>query len=163
MRNNTILRFSSPQTKGELDAVRTLLLEYANELQADLCFQNFKAELQNLPGSYAPPRGALLTAHADGELVGCCAMRPLNTQAYANACEMKRLFVRPGYRNLGLGRQLTESILNSARKTNYSCLLLDSLPEMAAARALYRDLGFVEIPAYCFNPIEGVHYLMHRL
>ena len=133
--------------------------EYAAQLGVDLCFQNFDAELVTLPGEYAEPQGALLLAMADGELAGCCAMRPLVSSDYPNACEMKRLYVRQSYRRLGLGRQLAEAILDAAKMAGYDHVLLDTLSEMETARALYQDLNFAEIPPYYYNPIAGAHYL----
>lgn len=150
---------SSLNTAEELDAVRTLFAEYAQSLSIDLCFQNFAAELQNLPGDYAAPRGGLLLALVDGAVAGCCALRPLDTADYPNAAEMKRLYVRKAFRGFGLGRQLTEAILDVARQAGYACVLLDTLDEMESARALYADLGFEEIPPYYHNPIAGSHYL----
>lgn len=146
-----------------MDAVRRIFQEYAAQLQVDLCFQGFAAELAGLPGEYAEPRGALLIAIKQGEPVGCCALRPLDTVDYANACEMKRLYVKQGLRGTGLGRQLTESILDAARRAGYDCVLLDTLDEMESARALYQDLGFEEIPPYYHSPIEGAHYLKVNL
>ena len=129
----------------------------------DLCFQNFEAELAGLPGDYIEPRGALLIATIDGIPAGCCALRPIDNVDYANACEMKRLFVRPEFRRLGLGRHLAEGIMELARISGYDCLLLDTLDDMETARALYQELGFEEIPPYYFNPIEGAHYLKVQL
>ncbi|MBC7916456.1 MAG: GNAT family N-acetyltransferase [Rhodoferax sp.] len=149
----------SPATKTELDAVRTLFMEYAQSLKVDLCFQNFEAELRDLPGEYAAPRGALLLATVGGQLAGCCALRPLDTVDYANACEMKRLYVRPDHRGSGLGRVLAEATLDAARQQGYDCILLDTLDDMESARALYQELGFVEVPPYYYNPIPGAHYL----
>ncbi len=148
---------------SELSMVRTLFAEYANSLDIDLCFQNFEAELASLPGDYAPPRGALLLAWSQRELVGCCALRPLDSADYPNACEMKRLYVRPALRGGGLGRHLAEAVMEAAQQAGYACILLDTLSEMETARAMYQDLGFVEIPPYYYNPIEGAHYLMARL
>lgn len=119
--------------------------------------------MAGLPGNYAPPRGALLAAYAEDQMVGCCALRPLDTADYPNACEIKRLFVRQGFRGQGLGRLLAECILDAARQADYTYALLDTLSEMESARSLYEDLGFVEIPPYYFNPIEGAHYLMAKL
>ncbi len=150
---------STPVRAEEFAALQGLLREYAQSLDVDLCFQDFDAELANLPGPYAPPRGALLAAHVDGSLAGCCALRPLDTVDYPNACEMKRLYVRPGHRGLGLGRQLAEAVLDAARQAGYSTVLLDTLSEMETARALYEDLGFEEVPPYYHNPIAGAHYL----
>lgn len=153
----------TPDTATDIEAVRTLFLEYANSLGVDLCFQNFQAELAGLPGDYVAPRGALLTASSSGELAGCCALRPLDTADYPNACEIKRLYVRQSFRGHGIGRLLAESILNAAKQASYSYALLDTLTEMESARSLYEDLGFIEVPPYYFNPIEGAHYLMVKL
>ena len=149
----------SPSRADELDAVRAIFQEYAEQLGVDLCFQSFDQELAGLPGEYAAPRGALLLALVDGELAGCCALRPLDSSDYANASEMKRLFVRKAFRGFGLGRQLAEAALDAARAAGYACVLLDTLDDMEAARALYVELGFVDIPPYYHNPIPGAHYL----
>jgi putative acetyltransferase len=125
----------------------------------DLCFQNFDTEVAQLPGEYAEPGGALLLAFVDGQAAGCVALRALPSVDYANACEMKRLYVRPAFRRLGLGRVLAVQLLNLATQAGYSCLLLDTLDDMEAAREMYVSLGFEEIPPYYFNPIPGAHYL----
>ena len=139
--------------------VRELFREYADGLGIDLAFQHFEAELASLPGEYQEPRGGLLLAWVDGELAGCCALRPLDSADYPNAAEMKRLYVRRAFRGFGLGRQLSEAILDTARRAGYACVLLDTLSEMDAARGLYEDLGFAEIAPYYHNPISGAHYL----
>ncbi len=139
--------------------MREIFREYAQALGLDLCFQHFDRELADLPGAYAPPRGALALAMVDGEVAGCCALRPLDAADYPNAAEMKRLYVREGFRNLGLGRQLAELTLDAARAAGYACVLLDTLDDMEAARALYTDLGFEPIPPYYNNPIPGTRYL----
>jgi len=149
----------SPSTPEEIDAVRGLFREYQQALGVDLCFQQFDQELAGLPGEYTPPHGTLLAAEVNGELAGCCAIRPLDAADYPNACEMKRLYVRNPFRAMGLGRQLAEAALDAARQAGYSCVLLDTLDDMEAARALYHDLGFHEIPPYYHNPIPGAHYL----
>ena len=161
--NTPSVQLITPSTASELDAVRALFRRYADSLHVDLCFQNFESELATLPGEYAQPRGALLMAMADGVLAGCCALRPLDTVDYPNACEMKRLYVPPEFRKNKIGRQLVEAILECARHAGYACVLLDTLDEMETARALSRDLGFEEIPPYYHNPIEGAHYLMVKL
>lgn len=153
----------APSTEVELNAMRTLFQEYAQSLQIDLCFQDFDAELQALPGEYVAPRGALLAATVNSQFAGCCALRPLDTADYPNACEMKRLYVRPACRGLGVGRLLAEAILEAARVAGYSCILLDTLDDMESARALYQELGFVEVPPYYYNPIAGAHYLKAEL
>lgn len=154
-----LIKLSVPRSPDELNAMRKIFREYADDLGVDLCFQHFDEELAGLPGDYAPPRGALLMAVIDGKLAGCCALRPLDTADYPNAAEMKRLFVRPPFRGIGLGRQLAEAALDAARQGGYGCVLLDTLSDMEAARALYEDLGFEDIPPYYHNPIAGAHYL----
>lgn len=153
----------TPQTADELQAVREIFSEYAGTLSVDLDFQGFAEELMALPGDYAAPRGALLLARVGGAVAGCCALRPLDASDYPNAAEMKRLYVRPAFRGFGLGRQLSEAILDEARRAGYGCVLLDTLDEMEAARALYEDLGFEEIPPYYHNPHAGAHYLKVEL
>lgn len=142
-----------------IEAARTLFQEYAASLGIDLCFQDFESELATLPGAYAAPRGALALAVQRGQVAGCCALRAIDTSDYANACEMKRLYVRPGHRGTGIGRLLAEAIVEKGRVLGYDAILLDTLSDMEAARALYEELGFEEIPPYYFNPIAGAHYL----
>ena len=157
------LELRSATSPSELDTVRALFVEYAASLQHDLCFQGFDSELRDLPGDYADPRGSLLLARCEGQWAGCCALRPLDSSDYANACEMKRLYVRSTFRGLGIGRALAEAILDMARQAGYSCVLLDTLDDMESARAMYVDLGFEEIPPYYHNPIAGAHYLRVEL
>ncbi len=145
---------------GELiDLARGIFREYADSLGIDLAFQDFDAELAGLPGPYAPPDGHLMLAFVDGELAGCGAFRGLSDVDYPNACEMKRLYVRPAFRRFGLGRLLAQALLDEARRAGYSATLLDTLDDMEAARSLYASLGFEEIPPYYFSPIAGSHYL----
>jgi ribosomal protein S18 acetylase RimI-like enzyme len=153
------IQIITPDTPELLEATRQIFSDYAEQLGIDLCFQNFEAELADLPGSYAPPQGALLLALVDGEVAGCCALRALDTVDYPNASEMKRLFVRKAFRRFGLGRQLAEAALDAARVAGYHSVLLDTLDDMESARALYAELGFAEIPPYYHNPIAGAHYL----
>ena len=157
------IRLVVADTDERIDAARTIFREYAGSLQVDLCFQNFEAELDGLPGEYRPPDGQLLLALVDDEVAACGAMRSLRDVDYANACEMKRLYVRPAFRGFGLGRALAQSLLDEARRAGYSVMLLDTLDEMEAARGLYATLGFEEIPPYYFNPIAGAHYLKAEL
>ncbi len=153
------IQLFTPELPVDFEPVRTIFREYAQSLRVDLCFQDFEHELATLPGEYTAPRGTLLVAKVDGKPAGCCALRPLDGADYPNAAEMKRLYVRHAYRGLGLGRQLAEAALDAARRAGYACVLLDTLDDMEAARALYEDLGFEEIPPYYHNPIAGAHYL----
>jgi putative acetyltransferase len=141
------------------EQARRIFAEYGHSLSLDLAFQNFEQELRELPGEYTDPYGVLLLAKVDEEIAGCCALRPLVSSDYANACELKRLYVRKPYRGFGLGRQLTEAVLDAARRRGYSCVLLDTLNDMESARALYQELGFQDIPPYYYNPLPGAHYL----
>jgi len=153
----------TPDSPSDFEATRTIFREYADGLGVDLCFQGFEAELAALPGDYAAPRGALLLARVNGEVGGCGAFRPIGDVDYPNACEMKRLYVRPAYRGLGLGRLIAQALLDQAVRAGYSVMLLDTLDDMEAARGLYAQLGFEEIPPYYFNPIAGAHYLKAQL
>jgi ribosomal protein S18 acetylase RimI-like enzyme len=153
------IRLIEPDTAELLDATRDIFREYAEGLGVDLCFQNFEAELAGLPGEYAAPAGALLLAFVDGQLAGCGAMRALLEADYADACEMKRLYVRRAFRGFGLGRQMAQALIDRALQAGYSNMLLDTLDDMESARGLYEALGFEEIPPYYFNPIPGAHYL----
>jgi len=151
-------------TSGQaLEAVRGLFHDYALALGVDLSFQGFTEELATLPGDYAHPGGGLFLAWVDEQAAGCCAFRPLPDAGYPNACEMKRLYVAPAFRRFGLGRMLVDHTLAMARSVNYSHMLLDTLDDMEAARALYRDSGFVEIEPYYHNPLPGAHYLIVKL
>ena len=153
------IQLVTPVSADDLAATSDIFREYAISLGFDLCFQDFEGEIANLPGDYAPPRGALLLAKVNGDVAGCCALRPLDSSDYVNAAEMKRLYVRPAFRGLGLGRQLAEAILDEARMGGYDSVLLDTLDDMEIARAMYEELGFKEIPPYYHNPLAGAHYL----
>jgi putative acetyltransferase len=105
----------------------------------------------------------LQLALVNGEVAGCGAFRAIGDVDYANACEMKRLYVRMAYRGLGLGRLIAQALMDQALRAGYSVMLLDTLDDMEAARGLYAQLGFEEIPPYYFNPIPGAHYLKAEL
>jgi ribosomal protein S18 acetylase RimI-like enzyme len=139
----------------ELDLVRTLFREYEAGIGVDLCFQGFEAELAELPGKYAPPTGRLLLATDGDAVLGCIALRRF-TDADG---EMKRLYVRPAARGLGAGRALVEAVIAAARAIGYRRLLLDTLPSMASAIALYESLGFRDVEPYRENPVPGARYL----
>ncbi|MCU0762277.1 MAG: GNAT family N-acetyltransferase [Hydrogenophaga sp.] len=146
-------------SSDDIDAIRQLFSDYQADLGIDLCFQGFADELAGLPGDYAAPDGALLLARVDDRPAGCVALRPLAHSDHLNACEMKRLFVRKAYRGFGLGRMLVEEVVSLARLAGYSTMLLDTLNDMEAARALYQEAGFYEVAPYYHNPIAGAHYL----
>jgi len=138
-----------------LELIRNLFEEYSASLGFDLDFQDFEEELVNLPGVYAPPDGRLLIAFWQEQVAGCVALRKLEDRI----CEMKRLYVRPQFQNLGIGRSLAEAIIEEARKIDYSRMRLDTISSMDRAKALYLSLGFKEIAPYRYNPIKGAAFM----
>lgn len=140
---------------ADVAAARALFREYADGLGVDLCFQGFAEELAELPGRYAGPAGGVWLAETAGTAVGCVAVRPLGE----GVCELKRLYVRPVARGGGVGRRLVEHVLAWATAAGYRRVVLDTLPAMAPAIALYRSVGFAEVPAYCHNPVPGALFL----
>ena len=152
-------KIAEAATGRNIKLVRTLFSEYADSLGFDLSFQWFDEELRTLPGDYARPKGCLLLAECGGQAAGCVALRPLEEEI----CEMKRLYVRPAFRGLGIGRALAEAVVRQARELGYSHMRLDTLPSMAAARALYASLGFEPTGSYRYNPIEGAVFMELKL
>ncbi len=152
-----------PLSPADIDEARALLLDYQSDIAVDLSFQHFEQELVQLPGNYTPPGGVFLMARVDGSPAGCCAFQPLPLSDHVNACEMKRLFVRPAFRGLGLGRRLVEAILTQAQVAGYNTILLDTLSDMETARDLYQEMGFVETAPYHLSPLPGAHYLKRAL
>jgi ribosomal protein S18 acetylase RimI-like enzyme len=143
-------------TESEIKTTRELFVEYGQSLGFSLCFQSFDQEYASLPGKYAPPRGRLLLAEVDGQPAGCVALRPLET----GVCEMKRLYVRPQFRGLKLGRQLAETVIAEAKLIGYQAMRLDTVEDkMQSAVALYRALGFREIAPYTVNPESSVIFM----
>jgi putative acetyltransferase len=154
------------QSSADLDAVRSLFLEYVRApgweagFTTYLANQDFEVELATLPGEYAPPGGALLLARAGAEPVGCVGFKPLEPPA---VCEMKRLYVRPATRGAGVAERLVRQLLRMAGNAGYARIRLDTLPSMRDAHRLYSRLGFHEIPAYCENPVPGARYMEREL
>ena len=135
---------------------RQLFREYEAWLGLDLCFQGFENELAELPGKYVKPGGRLYVAYADGGPAGCVAFRPFDEET----AEMKRLFVRPGFQGLGIGRKLVELVLEDSRRSGYYGIVLDTYPaKMGTAIELYTKLGFREISPYYANPHAGVLFM----
>ncbi len=140
-------------TPEDIEHSRRLFRAYADWLNVDLCFQDFEAELAGLPGAYAPPHGRLLLAKAGGEVAGSVALRPLED----GVCEMKRLWVEPGFAGAGIGRRLAEAVVDAGRALGYRAMRLDTMPErLKAAGHIYETLGFTPIPDYYHNPLDGV-------
>lgn len=149
------------RTSDDLTATIALFRAYATSLGVDLAYQDFEAELAAMPGKYAPPTGELLLARgADGAPLGCVGLRPVDPDGY---CEMKRLYVSPGARGMGLGRALVEAVLDAATRLGFRELRLDTLPDMSDAQALYARMGFVRIAPYYDTPIAGTVFMARRL
>lgn len=140
---------------ADIADIRMLFEEYAESLGVDLGFQDFDAELSGLPGAYAQPSGVLLLAAAAGRTVGCVGVRRLG----ADVCEMKRLYVRPEGRGQAAGRALAEAAIAFATTAGYHAMRLDTLPSMIGAQALYRQLGFRDVPPYRYNPVPGTSFM----
>jgi putative acetyltransferase len=139
--------------------VESLFREYIGSLHEDISFQNVDNELVGLPGKYARPTGVVLIAREGDAAAGAIAYRMFEP----GVCEMKRLYVRPAYRGRGLARDLANELIEDARVRGYRTMLLDTLRSMQAARALYRDLGFVPVEPYYDNPLPGVMYMALEL
>ncbi len=146
------MRIVPAASQIQIDEIRKLFQEYAAALPFDLKFQKFDEEVKKLPGEYGPPTGSLLLAVDDKEIAyGCASLRKVDTKTG----EMKRLFVKPEARKKGIGRQLAQAILESARGRGYQRIVLDTTPHMKEAIDLYESLGFEKIAAYRKNPIKG--------
>ena len=154
-----MLEIYPAETNEDITKVKELFVEYAESLGFDLGFQNFQEEAANLPGKYAPPEGSLLLAKYRDQTAGCVALRRLT----GGICEGKRLYVRPQFRGLKIGRKLVEAGIAVARKMGYSSIRGDTVASMQIAQALYASLGFKEIEPYCYNPIEGAKFIELKL
>jgi len=144
----------------ELDVIRDLFREYEKELNEDICFQSFDEELKNPLKKYGPPSGDLVLAYWEDEIAGCIALTKMKD---AEACEMKRLYVKPSFRKNKIGRLLVEDLLISAKEKNYKKMRLDTFLKLQAAIHLYKQFGFENISAYYNNPLPGVVYMEKRL
>ena len=143
------------ESREHLDAIRQLFTEYSHSLDIDLCFQGFTQELAELPGRYAVPEGRLFLMLEGATIAGCVALRKIGD----GTCEMKRLYLRPGFRRRGAGRLLATAIIDAAREIGYQRMCLDTLPSMKEAMALYQSLGFQPIEPYYENPSAGTIFM----
>jgi len=159
--------FSILPVRNAADMADTVALfhTYAASLGIDLAFQNFDAEMADMPGKYSPREGELLLARNEaGTAIGCVGLRPLpSSKPSSRICEMKRLYVAPAGRGTGVGKALASEIIAMAETLGYSEMRLDTLPSMVAALRMYRALGFEDIPAYYETPLENTHFLSLKL
>ena len=148
-------RFTTERGFNESDraAIVALLREYWAYLGVSVCFQDFDAEIADLPGAYAPPAGQMLFLRdpADHALAGCVAVRPV--PGVPGMCEMKRLYLRPAARGKGLGRHLALAVMDEARQLGYRRMCLDTLPQLEEAQTLYRSLGFRQVGTAGSDPV----------
>ena len=149
----------------ELDIIRDLFREYEKELDEDICFQSFEEELSNPLKKYGPPSGDLLLAYWEGEpdsyqVAGCIALTKMKEE---EACEMKRLYVKPSFRKNKIGKVLVQELLNSGKERNYKKMRLDTFLKLQPAVNLYQQFGFKNISAYYNNPLPGVVYMEKEL
>jgi ribosomal protein S18 acetylase RimI-like enzyme len=158
----TPVEICPPRSSADNDAIKALMREYAGSLGFSLAYQDFEQELAGFPGKYAPPDGALLLATVGGEAAGTVALRKLD----ADACEMKRLYVKPEFRGRrtadgrSIGRALADGIVSIGRDRGYRRLRLDTIGgKMRQAISLYRSMGFVEIAPYYASPIPDTAYM----
>jgi len=147
--------FQIARTPDQIGAVCELFREYADGLGLDLCFQHFDEELATLPGKYAEPRGRLYLLVENGVYAGCGALRPFHDEF----AELKRLYIRPAFRNRGFGRLISQRLIDDARQIGCRAVVLDTLRTMKEALALYASLGFRETAPYYHNPSPEVCYM----
>jgi ribosomal protein S18 acetylase RimI-like enzyme len=140
---------------ADVESVRRLFAEYARAVDEPCCFAGFERELAELPRGYL----VLLLALETDALAGCVAVRELDR----STAEMKRLYVRSACRGRGIGRALAEAAIAAARAGGYERIVLDSLPKMREALALYRELDFREVPPYLAQPTPGASCFELRL
>ena len=149
------MKIIKAETREHINYVKELFNEYAASLNFDLCFQNFDEEVKNLPGDYAPPAGSILLAVIEEKIAGCVALRKIDEAI----CEMKRMYVRPGFRGKNAGRNLAEAIIEEAKTKGYRAIRLDTISTMKEAISLYKSIGFKETVSYRYNPVEGAKYM----
>ncbi len=155
MNSSAALEIRYATAAGEIAKVRELFEEYERSLGFDLQFQNFRHELDQLPGAYAPPDGRLLLVTSGARPAGCAGIRKIGE----GICELKRMYIRPEFRGQKLGRRLALLLIDEAKRIGYRTMRLDTIGTMVEAIGLYRSLGFREIPPYYNNPVPGAVYM----
>lgn len=153
------ITYCNPETDLDYQLVIEIFKEYQLYLGIDLCFQQFDCELNNLKTIYQKPKGIIILAKTASEIIGCVALKPIEM----NNCEMKRLYVKPAYRGFGIGKQLTERLIEFAQNSKYDLMKLDTLTQLNEAIDLYKRLGFKSTNPYVFNPLNDVLYFEKEL
>ena len=147
------------KTENDFAEAKVLFLEYAKELNVDLCFQGFDKELNEISSIYNFPSGILLLLKNKNGFIGCVGLKKIDDEI----SEMKRMYVKKEFRGKGLSRKLISELFSFAKKSGYKSVQLDTLPQMKEAISLYESFGFREIPPYRFNPVEGTKYMELKL
>lgn len=153
------VRFTLAKTDSEFESGKILFKEYSDSLSFSLDFQDFEKEMESVPKKYGAPVGTLILCHYEDVVVGCVGVRSLEE----GIAEIKRLYVKPEYRSLKLGKQLMVLAVEEAKDLGYAFIRLDTVREMKAAISLYEKMGFYEIDAYCYNPLENPVYMEKAL
>jgi len=161
MSDQSSIKIIRARSVEDIEAAAALFAEYGKSLGFDLSFQDFETELKSLPGKYAAPGGDILLARdTNGDVMGCVALRPLTPPV---CCEMKRLYILPPGRGLGIGKKLVNAIVEIAGSLGYSEIKLDTLPSMGEALRLYAKEGFVPTAPYYKTPLSGTVFLVRQL
>lgn len=150
------VRLQQAATPALIAHARCLFREYRECLNNDCWFPRFDEELDLLPMPYAPPSGRLLVGCMEGKPAGVIAFKASGDEL---ACEMKRLYVRPEFRGMKLGRSLAELLIVEAVNAGYKAMRLGMIPAMSEAMSLYTSLGFREIPPYRASGCDGTVFL----
>ena len=150
-----MIKIKQVETSQQLEKIRDLFQEYVASLGFELHFQDYRKEIAELPGDYTLPGGCLLLAEQGNKIIGCVALRKISD----TICEMKRMYIRPKFRGRGFGKKLAYSVIAKARKMGYRRMRLDTIAFMKEAITLYQSLGFIEIPPYRYNPMEGAKFM----
>lgn len=150
----SIVSIQEVRTPSAFNLAEGLIRDYVNWLNFDLSFQQFDTEMATLDSVYRAPQGRLFLAFINGEAVGVAGIKKFSR----NDCEVKRMFVRPPARGLGVGQLLLSACIDAAKNLHYRCVKLDSVAFMQSAIKLYCANGFREITAYRFNPHPEARY-----
>ncbi len=130
--------------------LRTDIDNYLDDLESVTPLSGYTEEMANLPGRYAPPDGRLLLAQVDGEPAGCVAFYKFGD----GVAELKRLWARPKFRGMKVGRRLVESLIEEARQIGYTSILLSTVDKLTEAQSLYASLGWQLTEPYFDGPEE---------
>ncbi|MHC4537650.1 MAG: GNAT family N-acetyltransferase [Planctomycetota bacterium] len=159
VKQRKMLKIFPAKTDEDFETAKKLLVEYVDSLGFDLSFQNFEQELADLPNHFASPEDCLLLAVHESQTAGCVILKRFDN----DICEMKRLYVKPQFQGLGIGRALAETVIKQARTIGYNCMRLDMVLPRDAARSLYLSLGFTDIEPYRYNPMERAVFMELKL